>query len=125
MKIFVVFSIFLFLQNCGSTKPAAPASNTPASNSQAVSAEPSPLPTSIIPKDGDYPATGLVTNVNTEAGWVEIDHGDIKDMMPPMKMMFNVKDKAVLKGIKTGDKVDFVLEYKHPTEIVKSIKKIS
>jgi Cu/Ag efflux protein CusF len=119
LKILLVLSAFLFLQACGS--PAANNSVSKAVNTPA----PTPVPTSITPKDGDYPAKGVVTQVNMEAGWVEIDHEDIKDLMPPMKMMFNVTDTSILKGISAGDKVDFILEYRHPTEVVKSIKKSS
>lgn len=84
-----------------------------------------PIPTASIPRDGDYPGKGVVTKVDIEAGWVEIDHEPIEEVMPQkMRMMFNVNDKSVLKGINAGDKVDFVLEYKHPKDTVKSIKKI-
>lgn len=84
-----------------------------------------PVPTASIPKDGDYPGKGVVTKVDIEAGWVEIDHEAIEEVMPQkMTMMFNVKDKSILKGINAGDKVEFVLEYKHPKDTVKSIKKI-
>lgn len=86
---------------------------------------PTPVPTASIPKDGDYPGKGVVTQVNIEAGWVEIDHEPIEEVMPQkMKMMFNVNDKSILKDIKAGDKVEFVLEYKHPRDTVKSIKKV-
>jgi Cu(I)/Ag(I) efflux system protein CusF len=108
--------IFSLAWSCGQS------SNTSKPNTNASA--PTPVPTASIPKDGDYTARGLVTKVDEAAGTVEIDHEDIKDMMPPMKMIFNTKDKSILKGIAVGDRVEFVLEYKHPTEIVKSIKKI-
>ena len=44
--------------------------------------------------------------------------------MPPMIMEFYVKDKAILDGLKVGDSVNFVLEYKHPAETIVSLKKI-
>lgn len=109
--------------------PSAPVSPAPAqSNPQANAGEPVPAPaaTTKIPRDGDYPGRGVVTRIDLEAGWVEIDHEAIPEVMPQkMTMMFNVTDKAILKGISPGDRVDFVLEYKHPTELVKSIKKAS
>lgn len=116
MKTLLLTVIFSLAWSCGQ------ASNTskPSTNTSA----PTPVPTASIPKDGDYTGKGVVTMVNMEAGTVEIDHEDIKDMMPPMKMIFNTKDKSILKGIKAGDTVEFVLEYKHPTEEIKSIKKI-
>jgi len=44
-------------------------------------------------------------------------------LMPPMQMEFFVKDKVLLKNLAIGDRVDFVIEYKHPTEVITSIKK--
>ncbi len=86
-------------------------------------AEPTPVPTSTIPKDGDYPAKGKVTKINNELGSIELDHEEIVGVMPRMIMEFYVKNKAELKPLKVGDQVDFVLEYKHPTETIVSIKK--
>ncbi|HEX6126479.1 MAG TPA: copper-binding protein [Pyrinomonadaceae bacterium] len=60
-------------------------------------------------KDGDYNGKGVVTKIDTELGSVEIDHEDIPDLMPPMRMEFYVSDKKMLGGLKVGDKVDFVL----------------
>src|SRR5436190_20380891 len=83
----------------------------------------STLPTPNIPKDGDYAARGKVTRINVKNGSIELDHEDIPGVMPAMRMEFNVKDKAQLSGLTAGDTVDFVLQYKHPTETIISIKK--
>lgn len=116
MKTFLLFLAALFIWSC--TQSAPHNHNTAAPGS-------TPVPTASIPKDGDYPGKGVVTKVDTEAGWVEIDHEPIEEVMPQkMTMMFNVNDKSILKGINAGDKVEFVLEYKHPKDTVKSIKKI-
>lgn len=150
MKILILFSALFLFQGCGSssstpntqnsnrpsntnvpaaTSPVTPAQNangSPNSNTPVAAGSPAPVQTTKIPRDGDYPGKGVVTKVDMEAGWVEIDHEAIPEVMPQkMTMMFNVTDKAILKGISPGDKVDFVLEYKHPTELVKSIKKTS
>jgi Cu/Ag efflux protein CusF len=118
MKTTFLLFAALFMWSCGRQ-----ASHN--HNSSAPSAAATPVPTASIPRDGDYPGKGVVTKVDTEAGWVEIDHEAIEEVMPQkMKMMFNVKDKAILKGINAGDNVEFVLEYKHPKDTVKSIKKI-
>ena len=115
MKTLFLTLIFSLAWSCGQP------SDTPKSNTSA----PTPIPTASIPRDGDYTGYGVVTGVNVETGVVEIDHEAIPEVMPQkMKMMFNTKDKSILKGIKTGDKVEFVLEYKHPIDVVKSIKKI-
>lgn len=86
-------------------------------------ASPTPISTPVIPKDGKYDGTGEVTKINDELGSIELDHEEIKDFMPRMRMEFFVKDKALLKGLKVGDRVTFVVEYKHPQEIITSIKK--
>jgi Cu/Ag efflux protein CusF len=76
-----------------------------------------------IPKDGDYHSKGVVTKINLEIGSIELNHEEIKDVMPAMQMEFFVGDKKLLDGIKVGDKVDFVLRYKDPGETIVSITK--
>ena len=76
-----------------------------------------------MPKNGDYPAKGVVTKINTEAGSIELDHEEIVGVMPKMIMEFFVSDKKLLDGLRVGDKVDFVLRYKEPTETIVDIKK--
>ncbi len=49
-----------------------------------------------------------VRKVDVEQGKVTLKHGPIKNLdMPPMTMVFTVKDKAMLDSVKTGDKVKF------------------
>lgn len=49
-----------------------------------------------------------VRKVDTAQGKVTLKHGEIKSLdMPPMTMVFTVKDKAMLDGVKPGDKVRF------------------
>jgi Cu/Ag efflux protein CusF len=87
-------------------------------------AEPTPVPTASIPKDGNYNGKGVVTKIDMKLGSVELNHEDIPGVMAAMKMEFYVIDKSLLNGLKIGDKVDFVLEYKHPAETIVEIKKI-
>ena len=84
---------------------------------------PTPALTVSIPKDGDYPGRGKVTKINGQAGSVELDHEEIKGVMPAMIMEIFVSDKAMLSGLKEGDRVDFILRYKHPTETIIKITK--
>ena len=52
-----------------------------------------------------------VRKVDREAGKVTLRHGEIKNLdMPPMTMVFAVKDRAQLEGLKAGDKVQFRAE---------------
>jgi Cu(I)/Ag(I) efflux system protein CusF len=51
---------------------------------------------------------GVIRKIDREQGKVTLKHGEIKNLdMPGMTMVFNVKDKAVLEGLATGDKVRF------------------
>jgi Cu/Ag efflux protein CusF len=57
---------------------------------------------------GAYTA-GQVRKVDLEQGKVTIRHEEIKNLdMPPMTMIFNVKNKTLLNGLKSGDQVEFV-----------------
>jgi Cu/Ag efflux protein CusF len=119
---FLILTIFVFVctfsgceKNVSESKPQNSKSSQSAVNT--------PLATPWIPKDGNYEGRGVVTKINNDLGSVEINHEDIKDMMPAMRMEFFVKDKSLLKGLAVSDKVDFVVEYKHPQEIIINIKK--
>jgi Cu/Ag efflux protein CusF len=57
-----------------------------------------------------YSGVGTVTNLDPKVPMIEIDHEDIKGLMPAMQMPFQVKDKRVLEGIKRGDRIEFTLE---------------
>jgi len=53
-------------------------------------------------------ANGEVRKVDKDAGKITLKHGPIKSIdMPPMTMVFRVKDEAMLEGVKAGDKVQF------------------
>lgn len=68
-------------------------------------------------------STGVVTKINLEAGSVELDHDEIKGMMPAMQMEFNVADRKELKPLKIGDKVAFTLEDNKGRETITKIAK--
>jgi Cu/Ag efflux protein CusF len=101
---------------CGKSAPETKPPNAKTAQTPAAAA-PS------VPKDGNYDGKGEVTKINMESGSIELRHEDMPGLMPPMQMEFFVRDKALQKGLAVGDKVDFVVEYKHPTEIITSIKK--
>ncbi len=53
-------------------------------------------------------ANAEVRKVDMDAGTVTIKHGPIVNMdMPAMTMAYRVKDKAMLDGLKPGDKIQF------------------
>lgn len=54
---------------------------------------------------------GEVRKIDKEAKKITIKHGEIKNLdMPGMTMVFQVKDAALLDGVKAGDRVKFVAE---------------
>lgn len=51
---------------------------------------------------------GTVNNVDAKAGKINLTHGPIPSLnWPAMKMDFQVKDMAVLKGVTPGQNVEF------------------
>jgi Cu/Ag efflux protein CusF len=49
-----------------------------------------------------------VRKVDADTSKITLKHGEIKSLeMPPMTMVFNVKDKSLLDKVKAGDKVKF------------------
>lgn len=56
-------------------------------------------------------AQGEVKKVNKDAGKITLKHGELKNLdMPPMTMVFRVKDPAMLEQLKAGDRINFVAE---------------
>jgi Cu/Ag efflux protein CusF len=61
--------------------------------------------------DGRPTVNGVVTEVDQAAGTVTLDHDEIPNLpMAAMTMAYPVKDRAMLKGLKAGDKVKFEAE---------------
>lgn len=56
-------------------------------------------------------AEGEIRKIDRDAKKITLKHGEIKSLdMPPMTMVFQVRDAALLDKIKTGDKVRFKAE---------------
>lgn len=64
--------------------------------------------------DSHHPAAlsdGEVRKVDKDAKKITIKHGPLANLdMPPMTMVFQVKDPAMLEQVKAGDKVKFLAE---------------
>ena len=73
--------------------------------------------------DKAYAGTGVVVIINRPEGWIELNHEEIKDLMPAMQMEFWVKDKALLDKVKVGDHVDFTIVETSKGEFLTEIKK--
>lgn len=111
MKYIILFALVfctLAAVGCG----GAGSQSKPAANAVARTVE-----------DGYYKGKGVVTKINTELGSVELDHEEIPNVMPAMKMEFSVTDKAMLKPLQVGDTAIFMLEYKQGAEKIASIEK--
>lgn len=69
-------------------------------------------------------ADGEIRKINKATGKVTLKHGEIKSVeMPPMTMVFGVADKAMLEGLKEGDKVKFDVKQEGSNYTVTEIKK--
>ena len=68
-------------------------------------------------------AEGEVRKVDKATGKISLRHGDIKNLdMPPMSMVFQVKDPALLNNVKAGDKVRFTADQINGDYTVMSIE---
>lgn len=69
------------------------------------------------------PVDAEVRRVDKDNGKITLKHGEIKNMdMPPMTMVFTVRDKAMLDDIAVGDKVEFTAVHDKGEMRVDSIK---
>lgn len=57
-----------------------------------------------------YHGVGVIDSIDRVGGFLQIDHEDIKDLMPAMNMPYHVKNNSLLDVAAPGDKVDFWLE---------------
>lgn len=56
-------------------------------------------------------ASAEVRRIDPAAGKITLKHGEIRSLdMPPMTMVFQVRDKAQLEGLKPGDAVRFTAD---------------
>ncbi|MES2976990.1 MAG: copper-binding protein [Pseudomonadota bacterium] len=69
------------------------------------------------------PAEGEVRKVDKATGKISLKHGEIKNLdMPPMSMVFQVQDPALLDKVKAGDKVTFTADMVKGSYTVMSIE---
>jgi Cu(I)/Ag(I) efflux system protein CusF len=54
---------------------------------------------------------GEIRKIDKDAKKITIKHGELKNLnMPPMTMVFRVKDPTMLDTVQSGDKISFVAE---------------
>jgi Cu/Ag efflux protein CusF len=96
------------------TAPPVPAPST-------IPARPPGFPPPVM--NQPYPATGVVVLINRKEGWIEINHDEIKGLMPAMQMEFWVKDKSLFDNAKAGDRVDFTIVETEKGEYLTELKR--
>ncbi len=68
-------------------------------------------------------AEGEVRKIDAAAGKLTLKHGEIKRLeMPPMTMVFRVRDPALLAPLKVGDKIRFDVEKQGAAYVVTRIE---
>ena len=68
---------------------------------------------------------GEVRKIDKETKKITLKHGEIKSLdMPPMTMVFQVKDPAMLDTVKPGDKVKFAVEMVGTSMVVTAISAV-
>jgi len=116
-----------------SNQNVTPLTSPTPSIAQSPSPKLSPSPTaqpSVSPTPGNnaevkyYKGKGVVTEINLDQVWIGLDHEKIEGFMEAMIMQIYVKDKSMIESLKIGDKVEFTLEVKGPTEVITAIKKL-
>jgi Cu/Ag efflux protein CusF len=57
-----------------------------------------------------HQGVGIVKALDPKLPSIEIDHEEIKGLMPAMQMDFHVRDKSLLNDLIVGDHIEFTLE---------------
>lgn len=69
-------------------------------------------------------AEGEVRRIDKAQSKVTLKHGEIKSLdMPPMTMVFRVKEARLLEGLAVGDKVKFTAEQVDGQYVVTTLRK--
>jgi Cu/Ag efflux protein CusF len=117
--LFLLVALAVALLSCQRQPPASLREQPPGGSPTPLTG-PAGFPPPVMNKP--YPGTGVVAAINKKEGWIEINHEDIKDLMPAMQMEFNVKDKSLLDRAKVGDRVDFTIVETEKGEYLTDIK---
>ena|SRR5437868_5897276 len=108
----------LLITSCQKQAPVATTQPTPATT---IPARPPGYPPPVM--NQPYPATGVVVLINRKEGWIEINHDEIKGLMPAMQMEFWVKNKSLFDNVKAGDPVDFTIVETEKGEYLTELKR--
>ncbi len=70
------------------------------------------------------PTEGEVRKIDKANRKITLKHGEIANLgMPPMAMVFDVRDRAMLDKLKPGDKVRFKASYQAGKYVVTEIER--
>ncbi len=70
-------------------------------------------------------AEAEIRKVDRDAKKVTLKHGPIKNLdMPPMTMVFQVKDASLLDNLKAGDKIRFSADQQQGAYVVTAVQKV-
>ena len=111
MKLVTVVSHALLAALCAATMAGAAQAQhaghaQPGSSAATPSANAAATPSGVAEM-----SEGEVRKVDKDGGKLTLRHGEIKNLdMPPMTMVFQVKEPALLEKVKAGDKVKFRAE---------------
>ena len=111
----------LLCVSCGERQSRLEESVAPSPSPPTVVVTPVQYPSPVIGQP--YPGTGVVKLINLKEGWIEIQHEEIKGLMPAMEMEWWVKDRSLLKSVSVGDTVDFTVVETGKGEFVTSLKR--
>ncbi|TAH13574.1 MAG: hypothetical protein EAZ11_01680 [Curvibacter sp.] len=68
-------------------------------------------------------SNGEIRKIDKATSKITIKHGEIKNLdMPPMTMVFQVRDASLLDKAKTGEKVRFTAELKEGAYVVTALE---
>lgn len=80
-------------------------------------------PSLLVAQSSNAMTNGEIRKVDKDAKKITIKHDEIKSLgMPPMTMVFQVKDPAMLDQVKQGDKVRFNVEQVGSATVVTHIE---
>jgi peroxiredoxin/Cu/Ag efflux protein CusF len=71
-----------------------------------------------------FEGEGRVVALDEAKGTVTLDHGPIPGLMPAMRMAFPVREVKLLRGIKVGEVVRFLLESRGPEWMITTVQQV-
>ena len=90
---------------------------------KAATATPASGPAAAV-QSTQHKGIGVVKALNPNTPSIEINHGDIDGIMPPMQMEFPVTDAKLLDGLAVNDRIEFTVENDPEGVKVVAIKKL-